>query len=196
MSIQWHGAILAECIRLFLSLLHEERWSRMDANPGCCTSRSVAVVLAHDSVLGQSALLVSSKHPHIFCHHFCPFFLFCLLFFLQLNHGWTSMKGRAVFWYRLRRQGEEIIAEVHFKLYGQRCDRCCRHTSDDAFLTPLWYYEEIENAMRFLSTHVCRTYYGGHKVSAPQPLRQGRTRGLHNPTRCQACSDGICTLAN
>ena len=34
------------------------------------------------------------------------------------------MKGRVVFWYRMRRQGDEIVAETLFKLYGQQCNRC------------------------------------------------------------------------
>jgi len=44
------------------------------------------------------------------------------------NHGWTSKKGRVVFWYRIRRQGDEIICQVLFKLYGQQCCKCMQQT--------------------------------------------------------------------
>lgn len=45
---------------------------------------------------------------------------------LQASHGWTSMQGRVVFWYRLLYQGDGgfVRGEVLFKLYGQKCDRC------------------------------------------------------------------------
>ena len=34
------------------------------------------------------------------------------------------MKGQVMFWYRMRRQGESIVAEVLFQTYGQQCNRC------------------------------------------------------------------------
>ena len=34
------------------------------------------------------------------------------------------MKGRIAFWYRMRRQGENIVPEVLFMNYGQQCNRC------------------------------------------------------------------------
>ena len=54
------------------------------------------------------------------------FFYFCfIVFFLFQEHqGWTSMKGRVFFWYRLWRQGDQILAEVLFKIYGQQCNQC------------------------------------------------------------------------
>ena len=57
---------------------------------------------------------------------------------MQRGHARTSMKGRVVFWYRLRRQGDQLIAEVLFKLYGQQCNTCyewcegvssCKHSN-------------------------------------------------------------------
>lgn len=36
------------------------------------------------------------------------------------------MKGRVVFWYRMRRHDDLIISETQFKLYGQQCKRCCK----------------------------------------------------------------------
>ncbi len=43
---------------------------------------------------------------------------------VDASHAWTSKKGRVVFWYRMRRQGEEIICQVLFKIYGQQCNKC------------------------------------------------------------------------
>ena len=58
---QWNGAILAERFRLLLSLFLEERRPHMDADPNGCASSSVAVELALDALLGQSALLMSAE---------------------------------------------------------------------------------------------------------------------------------------
>ena len=44
------------------------------------------------------------------------------------------MKGRVVFWYRMRRQGDQILCEVLFKLFGQQCIFCTENslvTSDE-----------------------------------------------------------------
>ncbi|XP_032793936.2 uncharacterized protein LOC116930648 [Daphnia magna] len=112
----------------------------------------------------------------------------------QYKHGWTSMKGRVVFWYRMRRHDNVIFSEARFKLYGQQCNRCHKNRQD--FLTPLWYHEEIENAIRFLATEVAKTYYGGEKLPVPRRLRQGNPSKLahHDPTRCQACVEGLCVV--
>lgn len=63
-------------------------------------------------------------------------------------------------------------------------------------MTPLWYHEEIENAIRFLATEVAKTYYGGEKLPVPRRLRQGNPSKLahHDPTRCQACVEGLCVV--
>lgn len=45
-------------------------------------------------------------------------------FFQQKRHGWTSMKGRVSFWFRIRREQEEIKPEAVFKYFGQKCNRC------------------------------------------------------------------------
>lgn len=45
-------------------------------------------------------------------------------FHCSRHGGWTSVKGRALFWYRLRRQGDAILPEILFKLYGQQCNQC------------------------------------------------------------------------
>ena len=46
----------------------------------------------------------------------------------QANHGWTSMQGRVVFWFRILHGIENgyYKGEVVFKLYGQKCDRCAK----------------------------------------------------------------------
>ena len=64
------------------------------------------------------------------------------------------------------------------------------------FLTPLWYHEEIENSIRFLATEVSKTYYGGLKLPVPRRLRQGNPSKVthHDPSRCQACVEGLCVI--
>lgn len=123
------------------------------------------------------------------------------------------MKGRVVFWYRMRRHDNVIFSEARFKLYGQQCNRCHKNRQVNLsfitqlqctllpfffkdFLTPLWYHEEIENAIRFLATEVAKTYYGGEKLPVPRRLRQGNPSKLahHDPTRCQACVEGLCVV--
>jgi hypothetical protein len=66
----------------------------------------------------------------------------------------------------------------------------------------LWYPDEIENAIMFLSSQVIAAYYGGRKTEGQPPsLRFYKTntannnRSLvhHDSTRCQACQYGLCT---
>ena len=57
------------------------------------------------------------------------------------SHSWTSKKGRVVFWnfwYRMRRQGEEIICQVLFKLYGQQCNKCMQLILSQQVTNYLW----------------------------------------------------------
>ncbi|KAI9553922.1 hypothetical protein GHT06_019192 [Daphnia sinensis] len=110
------------------------------------------------------------------------------------------MKGRVVFWFRVRRQGEQIVSEALFKLFGQQCGFCSDSDSIDEleFLTPLWYPEEIENAIGFLASQVIVSYYGGADLPKLSPSdRFFRNSGTpsslpHDSTRCQACHYGYC----
>ncbi|KAK4007965.1 hypothetical protein OUZ56_013124 [Daphnia magna] len=119
----------------------------------------------------------------------------------QCKRGWTSMKGRVVFWFRVRRQGEHIVSEALFKLFGQQCSFCSNSDSiyEFEFLTPLWYPEEIENAISFLASQVIVSYYGGADLPKLSPSdRFFRNSGTpssipHDSTRCQACQYGYCT---
>lgn len=69
------------------------------------------------------------------------------------------------------------------------------------FVAPLWYPEEVENAIRALSLQVMQTYYGGvNRPSLNVPrLRQGKRKLslsainlFHDAERCQACREHLC----
>lgn len=34
------------------------------------------------------------------------------------------MKGQVAFWFRIRRQGDQVLCEALFKLFGQKCSIC------------------------------------------------------------------------
>ena len=73
------------------------------------------------------------------------------------------------------------------------------------FLTPLWYPDQIENAVGFLASQVAMSYYGSGRnsldrfipnesVRRSQP-RQSSPLVHHDSTRCQACKDGWCVAS-
>ena len=137
------------------------------------------------------------------------------------------MKGRVVFWFRIRRQGDQIVCEALFKLFGQQCNFCNqRDLSSEViwwilfirnfslifllplflqFLTPLWYPDQIENAVGFLASQVAMSYYGSGRNSLDgfipnDCLRRSQPRKSssmvhHDSTRCQACKDGWCVAS-
>ncbi|EFX86492.1 hypothetical protein DAPPUDRAFT_97469 [Daphnia pulex] len=121
----------------------------------------------------------------------------------KCTRGWTSMKGRVSFWFRIRRQGDQVLCEALFKLFGQKCNICNQPDSfnESEFLTPLWYPEEIENAIRLLASHVSMSYYGEQRnaqdiynivrIRHSQP-RKKSLAVHHHPIRCQACLYGSC----
>ena len=63
-------------------------------------------------------------------------------------------------------------------------------------MPPLWYHEEIENAMRFLALEVANTYYGGKKEPTPRRLRRGHPQSHHDVNCCEACAQGFCAGAS
>ena len=76
------------------------------------------------------------------------------------------------------------------------------------YLVPLWYPEEIENAVRSLSVAVVVTYYGGcslidqkliQRVRDDKKLKKHKKRHTlaqqHDPIHCQACHDGLCVIS-
>nr|CAH0099990.1 unnamed protein product [Daphnia galeata] len=105
------------------------------------------------------------------------------------NHGWTSMQGRVVFWFRILNGIESgfVRGEVVFKLYGQKCERC----TSGSFETALWYPEEIANAMWNLYSKVAEKFYGKPVDKVVRGLRGGKPRTPHKPELCQSCSDGL-----
>ena len=75
------------------------------------------------------------------------------------------------------------------------------------YLIPLWYPEEIENAVRSLSVAVIDSYYGGCSPVGRKPIKRIRVDNsnnirnrlglapLHDPIRCQACHHGLCVAS-
>lgn len=57
--------------------------------------------------------------------------------FQECGHGWTSMKGRVIFWFQLNYATN--MGYVMFKLYGQQCQRCKNGKYEHA----MWYPEEV-----------------------------------------------------
>ncbi|XP_014780923.1 receptor-transporting protein 4 isoform X1 [Octopus bimaculoides] len=55
----------------------------------------------------------------------------------QCGHGWTSMKGRVIFWFHLNFATSS--GYVMFKLYGQQCMRC----KNGCYEPAMWYPEEV-----------------------------------------------------
>ena len=60
-----------------------------------------------------------------------------MLLFQDCGHGWTSMKGRVIFWFNLNYGTNTGL--VMFKLYGQQCQRCKNGKYEHA----MWYPEEV-----------------------------------------------------
>lgn len=60
-----------------------------------------------------------------------------LLNLQECGHGWTSMKGRVIFWFQLNYGSN--MGYVMFKLYGQQCQRCKNGKYEHA----MWYPEEV-----------------------------------------------------
>ena len=68
---------------------------------------------------------------------------------------------------------------------------------------PLWYPEEIENAIRSLFAAVFETYYNSrlfdqkplfHRVRVDEKSKKNKNQ-KHDLIRCQACHDGICVTS-
>ena len=101
----------------------------------------------------------------------------------QERHGWTTMQGRVAFWYRIAYTkpglGNFIRGQVVFKLYGQKCETCSsdvsclsHHLLSSYTLTesvsinlqnyeiPLWYPEEIANAIWNLYFKIGQKLFG------------------------------------
>ncbi|CAD5122785.1 unnamed protein product [Dimorphilus gyrociliatus] len=72
----------------------------------------------------------------------------------RCGHGWTSMKGRVVFWFWLDPNDYQPLdcygrafhsGIVYFKLYGQKCQNCM---DGKRFEAAMWYPEEVQKVRR------------------------------------------------
>jgi len=67
------------------------------------------------------------------------------------------MKGRVMFWYRIRRQDDRILCESLFQLFGQQCSRCldisqvrsiCNHSINRYFNEYILFLLESRHSSR------------------------------------------------
>lgn len=74
----------------------------------------------------------------------------------KCGHGWTSMKGRVVFWFWLDPISYQPVdcygrafhsGLVFFKLYGQKCQKCM---DEKRFEAAMWYPEEVQKVYLIL----------------------------------------------
>ncbi|CAG2115137.1 unnamed protein product [Medioppia subpectinata] len=105
----------------------------------------------------------------------------------KCGHGWTSMKGRVVFWFDLL-SPYYSNGFVAFKLYGQQCDRC----KTDGYEQAMWYPEEVCKVLTNLYNKVGQLFYGFYQPPIEKTRRSGKPRTPHNSDLCQACKDGLC----
>lgn len=112
------------------------------------------------------------------------------------GHGWTSMKGRVVFWYELfelvenDKSSGNLIGYCAYKLFGQQCDVC---QVEGRFERPMWYPEEVTKALTNLYNKIGQVYFGFKMPAIDKQRRAGKPKTSHNSTLCQACHDGVCT---
>jgi len=107
------------------------------------------------------------------------------------GHGWTSMKGRVVFWYQLDARGCGTVA---FSLFGQKCQQCSRDGFDH-FTSAMWYQEEVVKVLYNVFNRVGQTYYGFQRPAYVKNRRPGKPRSQHASELCQACELGVCTAS-
>lgn len=116
------------------------------------------------------------------------------------GHGWTSMKGRVVFWYELfelknyfyydGNENSQLVGFCAYKLFGQQCDIC---KIDNKFERPMWYPEEVVKVLNNLSCKIGQIYFGYKTPHIDKQRRSGKPKTSHNSSLCQACHDGVCT---
>ncbi|BFZ22947.1 hypothetical protein BsWGS_25986 [Bradybaena similaris] len=104
----------------------------------------------------------------------------------ECGHGWTSMKGRVIFWFHLNYTTNS--GYVMFKLYGQQCQKCKNGSYEHA----MWYPEEVVKVIGNVYNRVGQVFYGFVRPPLRIDRRQGKPRNQHNAELCQACKEGLC----
>lgn len=116
----------------------------------------------------------------------------------ECGHGWTSMKGRVVFWYELFElesqdqdtgEANQMLGFCAYKLFGQQCDIC---KIENRFERPMWYPEEVVKVLNNLSNKLGQVYFGLRTTTIDKQRRAGKPKTSHNSSLCQACHDGVC----
>jgi len=106
------------------------------------------------------------------------------------GHGWTSMKGRVMFWYSL--DPRTLCGTVAFALFGQKCQECSREGFDN-FTASMWYQEEVVKVIFNVYNSVGQSYYGFQQPPYVKMRRPGKPRSQHASELCQACQMGLCS---
>jgi len=109
------------------------------------------------------------------------------------GHGWTSMKGRVVLWFK-----HDVVGgcgTVAFSLFGQQCQQC-RQRGQDNFTPAMWYQEEVVKVLYNVFHSVGRTFYGFPPSPYVQARRPGKPRTRHPADLCQACQLGLCAATD
>ncbi|GAB1606123.1 receptor-transporting protein 4-like [Argonauta hians] len=104
----------------------------------------------------------------------------------QCGHGWTSMKGRVIFWFHLN--FATSCGYVMFKLYGQQCMRC----NNGCYEPAMWYPEEVVKVIGNVYNRIGQLHYGFVRPPLRIDRRAGKPRNQHNADLCQACKEGLC----
>lgn len=104
----------------------------------------------------------------------------------ECGHGWTSMKGRVMFWFYLDAYLNE--GWIMFQLFGQKCLKC----NTTRFENAMWYPEEVVKVVTNICSRVAEGYYGYPQFLHRSVRRPGRPRNPHNRDLCQACHEGVC----
>ncbi|BFZ23384.1 hypothetical protein BsWGS_26423 [Bradybaena similaris] len=104
----------------------------------------------------------------------------------KCGHGWTSMKGRVIFWLHL--DCPTGCGHVMFRLYGQQCRNC----QGPGYEHAMWYPEEVIKVIGNVYNRVGQVFYGFVQPLLRIDRRQGKPRNQHNSDLCQACKEGMC----
>lgn len=160
MGVVWHG----EFDRLFSAFPHQ--WQL----------QPVAAADTQQLNTGEYAVFQDSAKVRFLCKNVC------------CGNAWTSMKGRVFFWIKAPQSHPHHHGIVHFKLFGQKCQKC----KPDTFEHAMWYPQEAVKVVYNLYIRVGQLFYGFAPSDYYTQRRTGKPRQPHRSELCQACANNIC----